>query len=623
MKHTVFIDDSVKDEFCADLPSVLLINKDSNENSESEKLDTLSTMSLNFIFPKKGLGEEPQKQRKVKSEKGLDLLNADLGSSTKIENIIDNILDNLGNDDTRTSCSNDSDSILDKDNAKESVDVLKPAMSDEANKDNQVKTDYKNDDGIRNELPVNKDGSLTNCSFDSDSFIDKNNGKSAGTSDQVKNKEKVCVEVSEKFDVTSEQAVETDKSSVQSKKESRTGILHENDDGSLKERCDELKSSLVNDVASKDKVSNDTSEKVENNEKVCKEAFEKLDVISEQAVKTDKSSVQSDKESMSVSLHENDDGSIKERCDELKSSVVNNGASNDVSMDDKKINEGKCMYDDLKVDENTESSNNVCNNHNDDNALSKTGSFINSTYYSKTENYVSFTNENVKKNDDVDSNNQLVQDGVRSLNTEDKLGSCNNASDYIESKDSERIDDDEQNYSTNKDNLDIGLKEFEEPSENYENLIKINEMTNKILKDTESAQNVSISDSNDKHLTQTDDINDESHQESDPHGDLKCLNSINSGQINGVENQDKLNVNDFSYDDRKLMAELDAQIGKNDQKIDENNQKICENDQKIDENAQKSKEQEHLIDDSLKKQDLDLKSLCLESISDDEFNFDA
>lgn len=623
MKHTVFIDDSVKDEFCADLPSVLLINKDSNENSESEKLDTLSTMSLNFIFPKKGLGEEPQKQRKVKSEKGLDLLNADLGSSTKIENIIDNILDNLGNDDTRTSCSNDSDSILDKDNAKESVDVLKPAMSDEANKDNQVKTDYKNDDGIRNELPVNKDGSLTNCSFDSDSFIDKNNGKSAGTSDQVKNKEKVCVEVSEKFDVTSEQAVETDKSSVQSEKESRTGILHENDDGSLKERCDELKSSLVNDVASKDKVSNDTSEKVENNEKVCKEAFEKLDVISEQAVKTDKSSVQSDKESMSVSLHENDDGSIKERCDELKSSVVNNGASNDVSMDDKKINEGKCMYDDLKVDENTESSNNVCNNHNDDNALSKTGSFINSTYYSKTENYVSFTNENVKKNDDVDSNNQLVQDGVRSLNTEDKLGSCNNASDYIESKDSERIDDDEQNYSTNKDNLDIGLKEFEEPSENYENLIKINEMTNKILKDTESAQNVSISDSNDKHLTQTDDINDESHQESDPHGDLKCLNSINSGQINGVENQDKLNVNDFSYDDRKLMAELDAQIGKNDQKIDENNQKICENDQKIDENAQKSKEQEHLIDDSLKKQDLDLKSLCLESISDDEFNFDA
>lgn len=623
MKHTVFIDDSVKEEFCADLPSVLLINKDSNENSESEKLDTLSTMSLNFIFPKKGLGEEPQKQRKVKSEKGLDLLNADLGSSTKIENIIDNILDNLGNDDTRTSCSNDSDSILDKDNAKESVDVLKPAMSDEANKDNQVKTDYKNDDGIRNELPVNKDGSLTNCSFDSDSFIDKNNGKSAGTSDQVKNKEKVCVEVSEKFDVTSEQAVETDKSSVQSEKESRTGILHENDDGSLKERCDELKSSLVNDVASKDKVSNDTSEKVENNEKVCKEAFEKLDVISEQAVKTDKSSVQSDKESMSVSLHENDDGSIKERCDELKSSVVNNGASNDVSMDDKKINEGKCMYDDLKVDENTESSNNVCNNHNDDNALSKTGSFINSTYYSKTENYVSFTNENVKKNDDVDSNNQLVQDGVRSLNTEDKLGSCNNASDYIESKDSERIDDDEQNYSTNKDNLDIGLKEFEEPSENYENLIKINEMTNKILKDTESAQNVSISDSNDKHLTQTDDINDESHQESDPHGDLKCLNSINSGQINGVENQDKLNVNDFSYDDRKLMAELDAQIGKNDQKIDENNQKICENDQKIDENAQKSKEQEHLIDDSLKKQDLDLKSLCLESISDDEFNFDA
>lgn len=622
MKHTVFIDDSVKDEFCADLPSVLLINKDSNENSESEKLDTLSTMSLNFIFPKKGLGEEPQKQRKVKSEKGLDLLNADLGSSTKIENIIDNILDNLGNDDTRTSCSNDSDSILDKDNAKESVDVLKPAMSDEANKDNQVKTDYKNDDGIRNELPVNKDGSLTNCSFDSDSFIDKNNGKSAGTSDQVKNKEKVCVEVSEKFDVTSEQAVETDKSSVQSEKESRTGILHENDDGSLKERCDELKSSLVNDVASKDKVSNDTSEKVENNEKVCKEAFEKLDVISEQAVKTDKSSVQSDKESMSVSLHENDDGSIKERCDELKSSVVNNGASNDVSMDDKKINEGKCMYDDLKVDENTESSNNVCNNHNDDNALSKT-SYINSTYYSKTENYVSFTNENVKKNDDVDSNNQLVQDGVRSLNTEDKLGSCNNASDYIESKDSERIDDDEQNYSTNKDNLDIGLKEFEEPSENYENLIKINEMTNKILKDTESAQNVSISDSNDKHLTQTDDINDESHQESDPHGDLKCLNSINSGQINGVENQDKLNVNDFSYDDRKLMAELDAQIGKNDQKIDENNQKICENDQKIDENAQKSKEQEHLIDDSLKKQDLDLKSLCLESISDDEFNFDA
>lgn len=619
----MFIDDSVKDEFCADLPSVLLINKDSNENSESEKLDTLSTMSLNFIFPKKGLGEEPQKQRKVKSEKGLDLLNADLGSSTKIENIIDNILDNLGNDDTRTSCSNDSDSILDKDNAKESVDVLKPAMSDEANKDNQVKTDYKNDDGIRNELPVNKDGSLTNCSFDSDSFIDKNNGKSAGTSDQVKNKEKVCVEVSEKFDVTSEQAVETDKSSVQSEKESRTGILHENDDGSLKERCDELKSSLVNDVASKDKVSNDTSEKVENNEKVCKEAFEKLDVISEQAVKTDKSSVQSDKESMSVSLHENDDGSIKERCDELKSSVVNNGASNDVSMDDKKINEGKCMYDDLKVDENTESSNNVCNNHNDDNALSKTGSFINSTYYSKTENYVSFTNENVKKNDDVDSNNQLVQDGVRSLNTEDKLGSCNNASDYIESKDSERIDDDEQNYSTNKDNLDIGLKEFEEPSENYENLIKINEMTNKILKDTESAQNVSISDSNDKHLTQTDDINDESHQESDPHGDLKCLNSINSGQINGVENQDKLNVNDFSYDDRKLMAELDAQIGKNDQKIDENNQKICENDQKIDENAQKSKEQEHLIDDSLKKQDLDLKSLCLESISDDEFNFDA
>lgn len=623
MKHTVFIDDSVKDEFCADLPSVLLINKDSNENSESEKLDTLSTMSLNFIFPKKGLGEEPQKQRKVKSEKGLDLLNADLGSSTKIENIIDNILDNLGNDDTRTSCSNDSDSILDKDNAKESVDVLKPAMSDEANKDNQVKTDYKNDDGIRNELPVNKDGSLTNCSFDSDSFIDKNNGKSAGTSDQVKNKEKVCVEVSEKFDVTSEQAVETDKSSVQSEKESRTGILHENDAGSLKERCDELKSSLVNDVASKDKVSNDTSEKVENNEKVCKEAFEKLDVISEQAVKTDKSSVQSDKESMSVSLHENDDGSIKERCDELKSSVVNNGASNDVSMDDKKINEGKCMYDDLKVDENTESSNNVCNNHNDDNALSKTGSFINSKYYSKTENYVSFTNENVKKNDDVDSNNQLVQDGVRSLNTEDKLGSCNNASDYIESKDSERIDDDEQNYSTNKDNLDIGLKEFEEPSENYENLIKINEMTNKILKDTESAQNVSISDSNDKHLTQTDDINDESHQESDPHGDLKCLNSINSGQINGVENQDKLNVNDFSYDDRKLMAELDAQIGKNDQKIDENNQKICENDQKIDENAQKSKEQEHLIDDSLKKQDLDLKSLCLESISDDEFNFDA
>lgn len=619
----MFIDDSVKDEFCADLPSVLLINKDSNENSESEKLDTLSTMSLNFIFPKKGLGEEPQKQRKVKSEKGLDLLNADLGSSTKIENIIDNILDNLGNDDTRTSCSNDSDSILDKDNAKESVDVLKPAMSDEANKDNQVKTDYKNDDGIRNELPVNKDGSLTNCSFDSDSFIDKNNGKSAGTSDQVKNKEKVCVEVSEKFDVTSEQAVETDKSSVQSEKESRTGILHENDDGSLKERCDELKSSLVNDVASKDKVSNDTSEKVENNEKVCKEAFEKLDVISEQAVKTDKSSVQSDKESMSVSLHENDDGSIKERCDELKSSVVNNGASNDVSMDDKKINEGKCMYDDLKVDENTESSNNVCKNHNDDNALSKTGSFINSTYYSKTENYVSFTNENVKKNDDVDSNNQLVQDGVRSLNTEDKLGSCNNASDYIESKDSERIDDDEQNYSTNKDNLDIGLKEFEEPSENYENLIKINEMTNKILKDTESAQNVSISDSNDKHLTQTDDINDESHQESDPHGDLKCLNSINSGQINGVENQDKLNVNDFSYDDRKLMAELDAQIGKNDQKIDENNQKICENDQKIDENAQKSKEQEHLIDDSLKKQDLDLKSLCLESISDDEFNFDA
>lgn len=619
----MFIDDSVKEEFCADLPSVLLINKDSNENSESEKLDTLSTMSLNFIFPKKGLGEEPQKQRKVKSEKGLDLLNADLGSSTKIENIIDNILDNLGNDDTRTSCSNDSDSILDKDNAKESVDVLKPAMSDEANKDNQVKTDYKNDDGIRNELPVNKDGSLTNCSFDSDSFIDKNNGKSAGTSDQVKNKEKVCVEVSEKFDVTSEQAVETDKSSVQSEKESRTGILHENDDGSLKERCDELKSSLVNDVASKDKVSNDTSEKIENNEKVCKEAFEKLDVISEQAVKTDKSSVQSDKESMSVSLHENDDGSIKERCDELKSSVVNNGASNDVSMDDKKINEGKCMYDDLKVDENTESSNNVCNNHNDDNALSKTGSFINSTYYSKTENYVSFTNENVKKNDDVDSNNQLVQDGVRSLNTEDKLGSCNNASDYIESKDSERIDDDEQNYSTNKDNLDIGLKEFEEPSENYENLIKINEMTNKILKDTESAQNVSISDSNDKHLTQTDDINDESHQESDPHGDLKCLNSINSGQINGVENQDKLNVNDFSYDDRKLMAELDAQIGKNDQKIDENNQKICENDQKIDENAQKSKEQEHLIDDSLKKQDLDLKSLCLESISDDEFNFDA
>lgn len=618
----MFIDDSVKDEFCADLPSVLLINKDSNENSESEKLDTLSTMSLNSIFPKKGLGEEPQKQRKVKSEKGLDLLNADLGSSTKIENIIDNILDNLGNDDTRTSCSNDSDSILDKDNAKESVDVLKPAMSDEANKDNQVKTDYKNVDGIRNELPVNKDGSLTNCSFDSDSFIDKNNGKSAGTSDQVKNKEKVCEEVSEKFDVTSEQAVETDKSSVQSEKESRTGILHENDDGSLKKRCDELKSSLVNDVASKDKVSNDTSEKVENNEKVCKEAFEKLDVISEQAVKTDKSSVQSDKESMSVSLHENDDGSIKERCDELKSSVVNNGASNDVSMDDKKINEGKCMYDDLKVDENTESSNNVCNNHNDDNALSKT-SYINSTYYSKTENYVSFTNENVKKNDDVDSNNQLVQDGVRSLNTEDKLGSCNNASDYIESKDSERIDDDEQNYSTNKDNLDIGLKEFEEPSENYENLIKINEMTNKILKDTESAQNVSISDSNDKHLTQTDDINDESHQESDPHGDLKCLNSINSGQINGVENQDKLNVNDFSYDDRKLMAELDAQIGKNDQKIDENNQKICENDQKIDENAQKSKEQEHLIDDSLKKQDLDLKSLCLESISDDEFNFDA
>lgn len=376
---------------------------------------------------------------------------------------------------------------------------------------------------------------------------------------------------------------------------------------SKKDEDDKVSDDTVNNVPEKQK---DASEK-HGTPEICDVVSETLNDtpeqpesnnISDDSENVSQNSIESEKDEESIkekeepkSLEENDKPKDEEMLEKDVSDDVELRCNTEIS-----INYSNCKIDD-KVSQNNENHSEAAN----ENIL------INQLEVSQeTENV---TKEKDSKNDNVDSNSQFSRN-IECLNEVKLINS------HSDKNDTEKMEVDVQHdqHELTENNIskdatyENDVEDSKKTTENNENFSKIDEITSKILQENQTSHIL-----DDKRSTYT---NDDDRQKSYPYSDPISLNSI--GHEIATQNQDKFNVNDLNEDDQQLMADLDAQIGENEQKISENKQDLADNIQKshVNENDQRTKD--FLIDNLLKKQNIDMRSLDLDNISDEEFNFD-
>lgn len=568
-----------------------------SDSNDSQKVDSLSSMTLKSIN---------------KSDKSDD--NDDLAKK------IFSIIDNLDVDDGMTNCDSDN-----------------PEKGDKKQSDGESKGEKDVSDG-------NDDSQ-----GGSDSILYKNDGKSE---DSLVNDESNKIEVVK--DVTESDSVDSGGVCVNTAaadvKSDRTTV---DSDGHVNDKMDVDDEKV--DVSPKE--SETSSVTIGDSDKMDVDC-EKSDVSTENVSSTkseDKVTTEFDERlsgSEDKTVEENDDKNeetnVKEKDDDAKlSKDDNDGAMHE---------ENKIIHDDLKTSEDVDvtSDNDGINEQIRIETSQCTEEKANDEEKSNETQNFSSVNDDCSKNDSIDRSNQATQDCSLDFN-KDKLESDSFKPDNI-------------NANVHKEEkTNVNQVETYPPLINNEVFSKIDEITNKILKETER--------SNDNSADEI--IAIEKTQRSGNHSDSISFNSLRGD--NDKELQDKFNVDDLSDDEKKLMAELDAQIGEINEKHNKNDvtpngqnedQKVSENDVnnhkdnpenyksgvndiagKNDDNdnsfltdkvsptvnsniqngpsnhvngigSSDQKSKDYLIDNLLRKQD-DLKSLELDIVSDDEFNFDA
>lgn len=624
--HMVAINDDIKQEYLnqGNENNDDMVHWDSDNDSDdnvstsSKSVSSLSTISLKTLFSPQCLGKVPRKKRKVKSEDASNsLLAVDYNEDTKsnINSIIDNLVKESINSD-----SYDSDSILDKnlerkgdrvdlfDSLRDSTDVENTADKQrEINEPDGQPNRTDNDDRI-----CSNAGNSDTIDLNEIAINETKEQSTAGTENERINKQ-----LNKNMEVTNDNPTildenkpeSTQKCSDDSKRTENNDVNSELPD-SISQNSDNRSSPKNGHIVS-NKIVNEESLSIEDNVENRKEQtkLENMDV--EQKESKPNSEDKSKVGSSDVEMTEQSE-KLTNYIDNEDNTNVDSNSSETGKTIDVNVNQVEPQHHDTddKVNEQEDSCmvNGETNTNDYSSCATNDKENDNDASYYKTDNKI---NE-----DDVSSN--LIDDKTNDNSNETNLP-------FV------------RNDATNHCNI----TSFSQTDLNYTEFSFSKDEIKHQDRDTE----LNSGDSKDSLITENQLFENEN-----------------------VHRLDKFNINHLDEEDKLLMAELDAQIGENSNTAVENSAVIDEKKSVIGENSAISSEDSSVIGenssvigenshvigenrvnvesvnvgsdycpigitnkgfteqknenlDRLVEQD-DLKSLDLDSISDEEFNFD-
>ncbi|XP_063835998.1 uncharacterized protein LOC135085175 [Ostrinia nubilalis] len=574
---------SIKTEL-DDIEDEEFVHWDSSSDSEGKTtVDSLTTLSLKKIFSRKCLGKVARKRRKVKLE-----------FEGTMKRDIENIINNFDNEDSWDNGNNGSD-------------------------EESLLTNY-----VPFDEPVSNRKADVEDSNDSQSILDLNAG---AKNDENSKTEAVSDAV--RVDKNSERSgIETDENINKEGLNNRERL-----DKDSEESARETEDKINEDVGTEDGLSNRVSDK----DSEC--GTETADKVNSELENSEKDVTEISRVSV---IRENNDS-----------------RSNDVDTDSTGISNDN----DAKTENNTEVSNDDSRESNNDksNNDNRTETIADFNHVDSVENKP----EERTNTDNVDLDNENSNNDCK-----DDINNSNNSS-TVDNKNDNSMEDDTNDSTLNNDSGNTNNDQ--ENTNDYENTNNDNENTNNDHEDTSNDHENTI---NDHENTNNDHENTNNDNENTINDNERVSDTI-SAKTNGEveEKSDKLSfgdmddISDTEVDDKKLMDDLNEHIGEDNKNNDESNQNndldkqnganndvtnACEDRENltdheraindlISENNDKSN-YNHVADsndkvtgnndvndyeaDKISLEDLlppksDAKSMDLDSISDDEFDFDA
>ncbi|XP_028158687.1 putative uncharacterized protein DDB_G0282133 isoform X2 [Ostrinia furnacalis] len=576
---------SIKTEL-DDIEDEEFIHWDSSSDSEGKTtVDSLTTLSLKKIFSKKCLGKVARKRRKVKLE-----------FEGTMKRDIENIINNFDNEDSWDNGNNGSDEeslltnyvpfdetvsnmkadVEDSNDSQSILDLNAGAKNDENSKteaSDTVGVDKNSDEsGIETDENINKEGLNSRERLDKDSeesarkTEDKTNedvSTEDGLSNRVSDKDSECgTETADKVNSELENS-EKDVTEI-----SRVSVIRENND------------SRSNDVDTDSTgISNDNDAKTENNTEVSNDDSRESN--------NDKS---------------NNDNRTEPIADFNHVDSVENKPEERTNTDN--------------VDLDNENSNNDCKDVINNRNNSSTVDTKNDNSMEDDTNDSTLNNDSGNTNNDQENTNDYENTNNDNENTNNDHENTNNDHENTNNAHENTINDHENTINdhenTNNDNErisdTISAKTTNGEVEEKSDKLSFGDMND--ISDTEVDDKKLMDDLN-EHIGEDNKNNDESNENND--FESQNQNGANNDVTNACEDRENLTDHERAIND--LISENNEKSNYN--HVADSNDKVAENNDVNDYEADKISLEDLLPPKS------DAKSMDLDSISDDEFDFDA
>ncbi|CAH0688076.1 unnamed protein product [Chilo suppressalis] len=585
------------------------IHWDSDNSTEDEivekdkEVDSLTTLSLKTLFSQKCLGRVPRKKRKVKTEKSM--FDSILGNDFDMSKDINSIIDNLGDDDdteTKTEDVNNDSKISD---ATVSVGI------DSEDKDREVNV---------TDESANLDDSNKKVKSEDNDKVDGVSVSNDESKNNVEDESKVSGGSYDKLQVNnSEGKVQLDESS--------NGKPEANDKSDDNEQINDSTDdkAKIND-SSDDKLFECNADGKNTNE----DSVEKINDENESSKGIEVDKMEVNEKSIDKNNHETDPST-----NVTESESIGDDINIDSSVSKKEEN-GEQHCENLDFNEKEVEKLNVETNEN----IKDTPDAVNvvdSTNIDKDSLRVSDVDlrSDSKENKNVPENDKNPED-KKSDETE-ASGEVSTDCDIVKSRDlTAKGADDIKETIENDIKQSVEVNDTIIPEKDKGNGVRSMETDKEDFIDSETGdkkENIEQSDLTDEHIQKPGDDNSLTSETQKINDDTVKMNGDFDGRTDKTKTDE---LTDSEIDDKKLMDALNEHIGETDEN-DVTNDKTVDADRATDKDAKafevKRTDEQHTYDnthenkitleDLVPSKEKPTPSMDLDSISDDEFNFDS
>ncbi|RVE49899.1 hypothetical protein evm_005492 [Chilo suppressalis] len=587
------------------------IHWDSDNSTEDEivekdkEVDSLTTLSLKTLFSQKCLGRVPRKKRKVKTEKSM--FDSILGNDFDMSKDINSIIDNLGDDDdaeTKTEDVNNDSKISD---ATVSVGI------DSEDKDREVNV---------TDESANLDDSNKKVKSEDNDKVDGVSVSNDESKNNVEDESKVSGGSYDKLQVNnSEGKVQLDESS--------NGKPEANDKSDDYEQINDSTDdkAKIND-SSDDKLSECNADGKNTNE----DSVEKINDENESSKGIEVDKMEVNEKSIDKNNHETDPS---------KNVIESESIGDDINIDSrvsKKEENGEQHCENLDFNEKEVEKLNIETNEN----IKDTPDAVNvvdSTNIDKDSLRVSDVDLRIdsKENKNVPENDKNPEDKKSDENVTEASGEVSTDCDIVKSRDlTAKGADDIKETIENDIKQSVEVNDTIIPEKDKGNGVRSMETDKEDFIDSETGdkkENIEQSDLTDEHIQKPGDDNSLTNETQKINDDTVKMNGDFDGRTVKTKTDE---LTDSEIDDKKLMDALNEHIGETDEN-DVTNDKAVDADRATDKDAKafevKRTDEQHTYDnthenkitleDLVPSEEKTTPSMDLDSISDDEFNFDS